>query len=231
MLIRYIALGGVVMIPIGIVSVIAFAIVVEKTIALAKFRKPASAFLAAVFESVRRRDWEYAQDQCRKFRHPLARILEAGLSEMTRETTDLRAVEEAMKLKGDEIIHELESTLKFLGSLINILPLLGFLGTIVGLIAAFQKWETLGANVTISELSGGIYQAMITTAAGLILVIPYFLAHGFFTSRVTTIELELSRYATEFLSRLRHASLRTDMARETPGEKLFIKQSLDKTAI
>ncbi len=232
-MISYIALGGIVMIPIGIVSVIAFAIVLEKMAALVKFRKPSSAFLAQIFESVRKREWEFAQSQCQKSRHPLAQILNSGLSEITKESTDLRAVEEVMKLTGDEIIQELESSLKFLGTLIHVLPLLGFLGTIIGLIFAFQKWEALGTGVTISELSGGIYQAMITTAAGLILVIPYLFAYGFFTSRVEAIELQLSKYATEFLSRLRASTstIEADSASSRTSEKFLIKQPLDRTRI
>jgi len=191
------------MVPILIVSVVALTIVIEKWFTLSRLRKPSPAFLISIFEAIRQHDWELALGRSRALKHPLARILEIGLLEATKESSDFRTIEESMKLKGDEIIHKMDESLKMLGSLITILPWLGFLGTIVGLIVAFQRWEILGASVTIAQLSSGIYQAMITTAAALMFVIPYFLAHQHLSSKVGNIALELSRFATEFLSRLR----------------------------
>ena len=69
---RYVMLGGIVMVPIGIVSVVALAVVIEKLVTLRKFRKPSPTFIAVVFDAVKKRDWESAQNQCRNFNHPLA---------------------------------------------------------------------------------------------------------------------------------------------------------------
>lgn len=216
---RYIVMGGIIMIPIGIVSVIALALVIEKFLTFARWSRPSPSFLTSVYDAIRKNRWESAQTACQNSKHPVARIFEAGLGETTKAVTDLRSVEETMKLAGDTIIHELEGSLKFLGSLVTILPLLGFLGTIVGLIMSFERWQTLGANITIGELSGGMYQAMITTAAGLILAIPYYLFYQHLLSRLETIELELSQYATEFLSRVRQTVMGMEQASALPEKQ------------
>ncbi len=206
-MIRMILMGGPVMIPIGIASVFALAIIIEKLIALVRYDPSPSLLLASLYESVRKRDFQRSALICKGSAHPIAPVLEAGLLELSKDFGDLRSVEEAVQAKGDEVVHELESSLKLLGSLVSILPLLGFLGTITGLIVAFQKWETLGGQVTVADLSGGMYQAMITTAAGLILAIPYYLAHGWLASRVEAVATNYSRLTTEFLARVRQATL------------------------
>ncbi|MBI4388036.1 MAG: MotA/TolQ/ExbB proton channel family protein [Candidatus Omnitrophica bacterium] len=215
---HYIISGGIVMIPIGLVSIAALAILIEKFSQLSKFKKPPAGFLTSVSNYIRKQEWESALLTCRKSQHPLAQILETGFLEFTKNTIDLRAVEEAMRRKGDETIYQLETSLKWLASLITVLPLLGFLGTIIGLISSFSKWQTLGANVTIAHLSGGMYEAMITTAAGLILAIPYHLAYVYLAGRVERIELTLSAQATEFLSRIRQANLQYDTGVYTDPE-------------
>lgn len=214
-MIDYILKGGVVMIPILIASVAALTLIIEKFATLARLKKIPSAFLAAVFDAIGRNKLETAQLNCQNSRHPLARVFEAGLAELSKEVNELRSVEEAIKLKGDQILQRTETGLKILGSLVTVLPLLGFMGTIVGLIICFQKWEALGPAVTIGELSGGMYQAMITTAAGLILAIPYYLFHSYLTAKLESVEIEWSQYATEFLSRLRQAALRNESNSES----------------
>ena len=77
-----------------------------------------------------------------------------------------------MEREGDEQVQYLEQYLGALIIIIGVEPMLGFLGTIIGLIRAFMAWELLGSNITVSALASGIYQAMITTAAGLIVAIP-----------------------------------------------------------
>lgn len=214
-MLHYIVKGGWVMIPIGLVSVIALAIVIEKWMCFSRFRKIPAGFLPTVFDALRKNKLEDAQAACQHAQHPIARIFEAGFSELGREISDWRAIEDAMRLKGEQTIQRAEATLKILSSLTTVLPLLGFLGTIVGLIISFQKWEALGPAVTIGELSGGMYQAMITTATGLILAIPYYLLYSYLAAKLESIEIEWSQYATEFLSRLRQAALQADAGTES----------------
>lgn len=207
------------MIPIGIVSIAALSICLEKFFTLARLSPPPPAFLAGISDSIRRRDWQQALIICRNAKHPLAQIFDAGLSEITKTSIDLHAVEEATKLKGDDVVFRMESSLKLLGAFVTVLPLLGFLGTIIGLITAFQQWQALGASVTVSQLSGGMYQAMLTTAAGLILAIPYYLLHHWFASQLEAGSLRLSHYGTEFISKIRQAVLAAEETRAVEIEK------------
>jgi biopolymer transport protein ExbB len=100
---------------------------------------------------------------------------------------------------GNNQVQKLEKFLGALVSIIGIEPLLGFLGTITGLIRAFMSWERAGANVTVSVLAGGIYEAMITTAAGLIIAIPLYLCYNYFISRIKFISNELSNHSIQLL--------------------------------
>lgn len=212
-MLHYIILGGPVMIPIGIVSIIALSIVIEKLFSLSRLTTISPMFFAGISESIRRRDWHQAQIICRNFKFPISQIFDAGLSELGKSATDLHAVEEAVRLKGDNIVFQTESGLKVLGALVTVLPLLGFLGTIIGLIGAFQEWQALGTAITVSQLSGGIYQAMITTAAGLMLAIPYYLIHHWLVSGLEEKVLRLSYFTTEFISKIRQAVIQAEETR------------------
>ena len=220
------------MIPIIISSVIALAITIEKIFALFHFGKLNPSLLEPLWILIRNQEWEQAQVHCKRLKeHPAAQIFLTGLQEMAKPHTDLKAVEESMKLKGDETMRQIESSVRYLGAIVTILPLLGFLGTIVGLIASFQKWEVLGANVTISDLSGGIYQAMITTAAGLILAIPYYLAHSYLVAWIDKIELELSKVSTDFLSQIRHSTLRDESRTHSKATKAAHQERIVSTEL
>ncbi len=96
----------------------------------------------------------------------------------------------------------LESYMGALATIIGVEPMLGFLGTIVGLIQAFMQWESLGDKITINVLAGGIYQAMITTAAGLIIAIPYYLIHNHLVTRIGSLTRLTEERAEEFVDLL-----------------------------
>ena len=104
-----------------------------------------------------------------------------------------------MEREGDEQIQYLERYLGALIIIIGVEPMLGFLGTIVGLIKAFMAWEQLGANITLSALASGIYQAMITTAGGLIVAIPYYVIYHLSVGKIKSQAQEMSYYGTELI--------------------------------
>ncbi len=87
----------------------------------------------------------------------------------------------------------------FLLVIVGIEPMLGFLGTITGLIRAFMSWERLGADITVNALAAGIYEAMITTAAGLIIAIPYYVAYHLIADRIRAHARETSRAGDRLL--------------------------------
>ena len=83
--------------------------------------------------------------------------------------------------------------------MVGVEPLLGFLGTILGLIQAFMAWEKFSTSVTVSQLAGGIYQAMITTAAGLLVAIPFYLCYNYFVSRIKYVANELTNHSVQLV--------------------------------
>jgi len=138
---------------------------------------------------------------CKKHgEHPLS-----GMFVLTLENRDLprEELEKMLERLGEHAVHGLEKRLGGLAAIVGIAPLMGFLGTITGLIGAFMSWEKAGSDITVSALAGGIYQAMLTTAAGtaagLMIAIPFYLCYNFFISRIKYYAHELNNYSSQLL--------------------------------
>ncbi len=129
-------------------------------------------------------------------RHPIAEVFKLGI---LNRTLKREGIESMMEREGDEQIQYLERYLGALIIIIGVEPMLGFLGTIVGLIQAFMSWEQLGTNITVSALAAGIYQAMITTAAGLIVAIPFFIFYHLIMGKIKSHAQEMTYYGNELL--------------------------------
>jgi biopolymer transport protein ExbB len=127
---------------------------------------------------------------------PLAVVFKLGIE---RRSLPSQRLEKIMEQAGNNQVQKLEKRLGALASVIGIEPLLGFLGTITGLIRAFMSWEQAGANITVNVLALGIYEAMITTAAGLIVAIPFYLCYNYFISRIKYISLDLNNHGVQLL--------------------------------
>ena len=182
--------GGPVMVPIIAGSVIGLAIIIDKLRILFKIRIDVQDFIDRVLEEVRARRFDAALELCSKYsRHPIAVTFRAGI-----EKRDLapHEIEKVLERVGNSRVNDLERHIGGLISIIGIEPLLGFLGTITGLIRAFMAWERAGPNITVSALASGIYEAMITTAAGLIVAVPYYLVCNYIISRIKYVSYELS---------------------------------------
>jgi biopolymer transport protein ExbB len=106
-------------------------------------------------------------------------------------------LEKILEQVGNNQIQKLEKRLGALATITSIEPLMGFLGTITGLIRAFMSWEQAGANVTVNSLASGIYEAMITTAVGLIVAVPLFLCYNYFIGRIKVIANDLTNHAIQ----------------------------------
>ncbi len=185
-----IAKGGPVMIPIILASILGLAIIIDKLWMLVRIRIDYQKFTGDIAARIREGNYDKALDLCLKNAHsPLAATLRAGLEKRDME---LHQIENALERAGNNQVKNLEKYIGGLISIIGIEPLLGFLGTITGLIKAFMAWERAGSNITVSALASGIYEAMITTAAGLIIAVPYYLVCNFIISRIKYISYELS---------------------------------------
>ena len=191
--------GGPVMVPIIVLSVVALALTLERLAALWRIRLDLHRFQGEVEQLVQKGQFQKAVTRCRQVRHPIGKVLEAGVAGRGRPREEL---EKAMERIGEEQVEHLERRLGALVAIVSVEPMLGFLGTIVGLIKAFMSWERLGANVTVDSLAAGIYQAMITTAAGLIVAIPFFICYHLFVGRIRRHAADMSSGGNRLLDLL-----------------------------
>jgi biopolymer transport protein ExbB len=190
--------GGPVMIPIIVGSILGLAIVLER---LWYFREVSRMnsyeFIQQIFKYLKTNKIQQALELCGKnSRHPVAAVFKIGLE---RYSLPPERLEKILEQSGNHQVERLEKYLGALASIISIEPLLGFLGTITGLIRAFMSWEKLGANVTVNALAGGMYEAMITTAAGLIVAIPLFLFYNYFINRIKHISSNLTNHGIQLI--------------------------------
>ena len=190
---NFIVKGGPVIIPILLGSIVGLAIVLERLWFLRKIKINAGAFSERIFYYVKTGDLQSSIAFCNEnIRYPMARIFKTGLE---RQALSPQEIEKAMEGEGNNQALEMERYLGALATIVGIEPLMGFLGTITGLIKAFMSWEQAGANITVSALAAGIYEAMITTAAGLMIAIPLYIVYNYFIARIKLITQEWTDYS------------------------------------
>ena len=137
-----------------------------------------------------------AKDLCKRTDNPIARMIEKGLSRLGRPLTDIStAIENVARLE----VFKLEKTLATLATIAGAAPMLGFLGTVIGMIRAFHNMATGGANIEVNALAGGIYEAMVTTAAGLTIGIIAYVGYNILVSRVEKVVNKMEARSIEFL--------------------------------
>lgn len=208
--------GGPVMIPILLGSIVGFAIVLERTIAFLKLSShDGEQCLHRVLQHVRHGRMDAALKAARDADHPVAAVLRRGLEQWD---LPIEAVERSMEQAAQAQVRGLERWFGGLASVITLEPMMGFLGTITGLIRAFMAWEASGARVTVSQLASGIYEAMITTAAGLIVAIPLLMAHNAFVSRIKRLAGFLTDAAHDLLDAHVRAHAMPPIPHEIPDD-------------
>lgn len=196
------------MIAIGLCSIAAGALSIIQWLRLLETSDNTLKPVNEMAQAIQKREWAQAVQIAEQYDHPFLKPWCAGLLLFIEGKSDLRDIEEAVSIEGTKMITKLESALHQLGALTAVLPMLGFLGTILGLIISFETWEQMGAQVSISALASGIYQAMITTAAGLITAIPYTLLYHYFTAQCQKAALKFSKETTELFRVVKDTLLR-----------------------
>lgn len=191
--------GGVVMAVLFVLSVITVYIFVERYFAILKASKEDINFMNHIKDFIHDSKIESALELCKKNDSPIARMIEKGVSRIGKPLRDIgTAVETIGKLE----IYKLESNLSTLATIAGAAPMLGFLGTVIGMIKAFHEMYISGNSVEISQLSGGIMQAMVTTVAGLIVGIVAYIGYNMLVSKVEKIIHKMEARTTEFLDLL-----------------------------
>jgi biopolymer transport protein ExbB len=201
----FIVKGGPVMIPILALSVVALTIILAKLWELWRFKMRLNKLSHKLYTFMQEGNISAALLSCRDESTPLGRLFESALVHRSHERADLTRRLERL---GGEVVADLESYLPALATVIGVEPMLGFLGTIVGLIKAFMAWERIGEQITINMLAGGIYEAMITTAAGLIIAIPYYLLYNHLVTRIGALTRQTEERTEEFVDLLTVTNLR-----------------------
>jgi biopolymer transport protein ExbB len=201
----FIVKGGPVMIPILALSVVALTIILAKLWELWRFRMRLNKLSHNLYTFMQEGNLSAALLGCRDDNTPLGRLFESALVYRSQERADLTRRLERL---GGEVVADLESYMPALATVIGVEPMLGFLGTIVGLIKAFMAWERMGEQITINMLAGGIYEAMITTAAGLIIAIPYYLIYNHLVTRIGALTRQTEERTEEFVDLLTVTNLR-----------------------
>jgi biopolymer transport protein ExbB len=188
--------GGIIMIPIILGSIVALAIVINRIYYFLSIRMDVDSFIERIYWLLRKNEITQALEECSKVKHPLGKVFRTGLENINKDRT---GIEKIMERAGILAIAEAERYMLLLVVIIGIEPMLGFLGTIMGLITSFMAWEKAAGSVTVDFLAGGIYQAMITTAAGLIVAIPYYVIYHVMLGRINNIAKDLNIYGEELL--------------------------------
>jgi len=189
--------GGWLMIPILVCSVIALAIILERLWALRRSRVVPPGLLLKVWEQTRnpRAGSDTVSLQQLRARSPLGQVLAAGLAAQDRSR---EVMKETIEETGRRVAHELERFLNTLGTIALITPLLGLLGTVVGMIDVFTVITDIGVGSP-RDLAGGISQALVTTAAGIGVAIPSLIFHRYFRGRVDELVLEMEMEAVKLV--------------------------------
>jgi biopolymer transport protein ExbB len=191
--------GGPLMVPLFVLSIIAVYIFAERWYTIRKASKIDPRFMDTLKEYIHDGKIKAARELCEKNNTPVARLLEKGLSRIGRPLPDIR---EAVENTGNAEVARLERGIPTLASIAGGAPMIGFLGTVVGMIQAFYNMASAGNNIDITMLSGGIYVAMVTTVAGLIVGIVAFFGYNYLTSRVSKVVYKMDTYTIEFMDLL-----------------------------
>jgi len=189
--------GGWLMVPILLCSVIAVAIVLERLWALRRSRVVPRGLLLTVWDQARGAGSGGGEIQLQRLRarSPLGQVLAAGLAAQDRSR---EVMKETIEETGRRVAHELERFLNTLGTIAMITPLLGLLGTVVGMIEVFTVITEIGVGSP-RDLAGGISQALVTTAAGIGVAIPTLIFHRYFRGRVDELVLEMEMEAVKLV--------------------------------
>jgi len=191
--------GGWIMIPLVLLWFIAVYLFIERFWSIKKAAKEDANFMNRIKEYVHDDKIESAVSLCRNQNTPVAHMIEKGLQRIGRPLSDVTS---AIENVGNLEISKLESGLPTLATIAGGAPMIGFLGTVVGMIRAFYDMSMAGNNIDVGLLSNGIYTAMVTTVAGLIVGIFAFFAYNILVAKVENVVFTMEANTTEFMDLL-----------------------------
>ena len=191
--------GGIIMIPLLLLSILAIYVFIERWSAIRKAAKADNTFMARIKDYIYEGDIASARNLCKKTDTPYARLIEKGISRLGRPMNDVLV---AIENTGNIEIAKLEKNFPWLATTAAGAPMIGFLGTVSGMVRAFFNMAEAGGSADITTLSAGIYEALVTTVAGLSISIPSLIFHNYFVSKVNRCIVEMEAHVTSMMLKL-----------------------------
>lgn len=188
--------GNIIMLSIFILSIVAVYIFTERYIAIVKGSREDDDFMNKIKDAIRKGNLSDARTLCQRTDYPVARMIEKGVSRIGKPLSDISA---AVENTGKLELFKLEKNLSTLATISGAAPMLGFLGTVLGMILAFHEMAAAGGNIDVEMLAEGIYTAMVTTVAGLVVGILAYIGYNMLVSKVSKVVFLLEARSTEFL--------------------------------
>jgi len=188
--------GGWIMIILALLSVLCIYIFVERLMAIRKASKVDPVFMDRIHDYVKTDEMKSAINYCRIANTPAANMIEKGLERIDRPAAEVQA---ALENAGNLEIAKLEKGLPVMATISSGAPMIGFLGTVLGMVRAFWEMANAGNNIDITLLSSGIYEAMVTTVGGLVVGIVAMFAYNYLVARVNDVTNVLEAQTLSFM--------------------------------
>ena len=188
--------GGWIMIVLALLSVLCVYIFVERLVVIRKASKVDPAFMERIHDYVKTDELKSAINYCRVANTPASNMIEKGLERIERPASEVQA---ALENAGNLEVAKLEKGLSVMATISSGAPMIGFLGTVLGMVRAFWEMANAGNNIDITLLSSGIYEAMITTVGGLVVGIVAMFAYNYLVSRVNDVANVLEAQTLSFM--------------------------------
>ena len=188
--------GGWIMIILALLSVLCIYIFVERLMAIRKASKVDPVFMDRIHDYVKTDELKSAINYCRIANTPAANMIEKGLESIDRPAAEVQA---ALENAGNLEIAKLEKGLPVMATISSGAPMIGFLGTVLGMVRAFWEMANAGNNIDITLLSSGIYEAMVTTVGGLVVGIVAMFAYNYLVARVNDVTNVLEAQTLSFM--------------------------------
>lgn len=191
--------GNIIMGTLGLLSIYAIYILLERFSTIKKASVEDESFLKSIKNFVEQKDIQAAKTLCKNTDNPVSRMIEKGIDRIDKPMTDISA---AIENQGKLEVYKMENNLANLATIAGAAPMIGFLGTVIGMIVAFHEMASAGGNIDVEMLSKGIYTAMVTTVGGLVVGIIAYIAYNFLVSKIDKVIFQLEARTTEFLDLL-----------------------------
>lgn len=187
--------GGVIMIPIGLLSIISIYIIIERIVYISKASKLEANFIHNLNDLLSKGDLKAAGAYCQRVNSPISRVIEKGVNRIGKPIKD---IESAMESMGGLENTRLEKNLTILGLTAGIAPMLGFIGTISGIIKIFYN-ISVSDNISIGIIAGGLYEKMITSGAGLVVGVIAYTGYHYINSMIDKFNHKMEQTAVDFI--------------------------------